>query len=641
MIKKYSRILIFILMGLGIFGMVVTAGDVPNWEPADWAKEAVFYEIFVRSFYDGNGDGIGDFIGLKEKIPYLKELGVNALWLMPINNSPSYHGYDVIDYYDIEPDYGTREEFIEFLEEAHASGFKVIMDLVVNHSSYQHPWFREAAKGEESQYRDYYVWKDEFDDLDQKGAWGQQVWHNEFADDYYYSTFWSGMPDLNFRNPEVREKFKDIAEFWLDPNQDGDFSDGVDGFRLDAALHIDEDLEVTHNWWQEFNTAVKSVNSEAFLVGENWTETETMAQFYEDLDSSFNFSLADKIIKMVNGVPIDILDEIEDIHSQYSQYSDDFIDATFLRNHDQNRVAYDLNEEKVKLASSLLLTLPGTPFIYYGEELGQIGAKPDDNIREPFDWYKEANGQGMTTMSKGGFYNPMRYTKANDGISLEEQRGVAGSIFEHYKKLIAIRKANPIFFRGEYQKLETPNLIYGYKVSDSTVDYNIFLIHNLSGEERSISISVNAKDLLTSSVIGKSNQIIIPAYGSLVLKTSNDRLKVSGEDIIISLPKVTFVVDLLYDIAENADLYLVSELSGWQLDDDYKLDKMADGKYRITLEQPVDMTLAFKFKTRDNWEDTSKRENDGDNHFEGGSNNNRIYTFEKEETVELTITAWE
>ncbi|TDX49063.1 alpha-amylase family glycosyl hydrolase [Orenia marismortui] len=504
-------------------------GNTNNWEAPDWPRKAVFYEIFVRSFYDGNNDGVGDFVGLKEKIPYLKDLGVDALWLMPINSSPSYHSYDVVDYYDTNEDYGTIEEFQEFLRAAHENGIKVIMDLVINHTGDKHPWFKAASKEEENKYTDYYVWRDQFDDIYEKGPWGQMVWHKVSTPEYYYGTFWSGMPDLNLRNHKVREEMKKIAKFWLDPNQDGDFSDGVDGFRLDAALHIDEDGDVTHNWWQEFNSAVKKVNPEAFLVGENWTETDKMAQFFEDLDASFNFSLADQIIRMVNGEPRDILGDIEYIHNRYSRYSKDFIDATFLRNHDQNRVAHDLveNKEKMKLASSLLLTLPGTPFLYYGEELGQMGAKPDDNIREPFDWYADAAGEGMTIMAKSNFYNKMKYTEANDGISLEEQKGVEGSVFEHYKEMIKIRKENPIFSTGNYEKIDTPARTYSYRVSGTDQEYNLYVIHNLSSDKKIISVSSDVIELINDSKYKASDSIELKAYGTLILKVKDNNLVIN------------------------------------------------------------------------------------------------------------------
>ncbi|MBN2618655.1 MAG: hypothetical protein JXR64_10150 [Spirochaetales bacterium] len=485
-------------------------GNTNSWKRAEWAANAVFYQVFVRSFNDGNGDGIGDFTGLKNKIPYLKELGVNALWLMPVNQSPSYHGYDVYDYYNVEMDYGTISDYQALLDEAHKNGIKIIMDLVVNHSSIDHPWFQDAASSVDSPYRDYYVWANDSDRLNKNGPFGGQQWHKTKTG-YYNGVFWSGMPDLNFRNSKVREEFKKIALFWLDL--------GVDGFRLDAALHIDdEDSDVSHSWWREFNTYIKAEYPNALLIGENWASTNQMASYFEDLDSSFNFSFANNLLQMANGQDVDLLENINYIHSIYTKYNKDFIDSTFLANHDQDRTASVLgnNLAKEKLAATLLFTLPGTPFVYYGEELGMLGKKPDDNIREPMDWYKEAKGDGMTTMSKGGFYNSMLYTKANDGISLEEQKGVEDSIFELYKKIIKIRKDYPGFISGDnYEKLNLNDNLYSYTVKS---DNNTLLIaHNNKNEENKFSYSRDVEDLLTNNNFNADEIISIPAFSSLVL----------------------------------------------------------------------------------------------------------------------------
>ena len=264
------------------------------------------------------------------------------------------------------------------------------MDLVVNHSSTEHNWFQKS-KAKDANHRDYYNWASEYDDISKKGPWNQTVWATRpDVPEYYYAVFWDGMPDLNLRNPEVRKEIIDIAKFWLDQ--------GLDGFRLDAAKHIDDfDNDVTHQFWQEFNYELKKYKSDAFLVGENWTTTDKMAAFFKDLDSSFNFTLADRMMDMAKGNNFDILGELKNIHSQYSQYSTNYIDSTFLRNHDQPRAMSELanDSNKAKLAASLLLTLPGTPFIYYGEELGQKGTniypEKDEYVREPMDWYKSAS----------------------------------------------------------------------------------------------------------------------------------------------------------------------------------------------------------------------------------------------------------
>ncbi|MDQ0254618.1 glycosidase [Evansella vedderi] len=214
---KRSVYLIIVLISFFIMG----CSEKVN-EPISFSKEqlksiephGIYYEIFIRAFYDSTGDGIGDFKGATSKLDYLQELGVEGVWLMPINPSPSYHGYDVIDYKDVNPEHGTMDDFKEFVEEAQNRGIKVIKDFVVNHSSTEHPWF-EAALEHDEQYRDFYVWADENTDLRQRGEWGQLVWHGS-GNNIYEGVFWGGMPDLNMDNPQVREKLYDIGRFWLE-----------------------------------------------------------------------------------------------------------------------------------------------------------------------------------------------------------------------------------------------------------------------------------------------------------------------------------------------------------------------------------------------------------------------------------------
>ncbi|MCX8128484.1 MAG: alpha-amylase family glycosyl hydrolase [Clostridia bacterium] len=486
--------------------------DTKTDKIAEWAKTAVFYELQVMNFYDGNGDGIGDFKGLKQKINYLKELNIDALWLMPCFDSPSYHGYDVSDYYKIKPDYGTMEDFEAFLKEAHDNNIKVILDLVANHSSSEINWFKESEGNINSEYRNYYTWSDPFDDTSEAGPLGT-AWHTNNNSDYYYGVFWSGMPDLNYRNHVVRSKMKEIAKFWLDK--------GVDGFRLDAAMHIDnKDRDVTHNWWQEFNSYVKSVNPNAFVLGENWTDTSTIAQFADDLDSSFNFPLRDTLLRVANGEYYDILEDIHSMYESYAEYSTRSFDSTFISNHDVGRLPSVVggDTKKIKLAASYLLTLPGTPFLYYGDEIGQQGTKPDENIREPMDWYASAKGTGMIDNNEWskriGNSASFAYTLPNDGVSVAEQRKKADSVLNHYKKLINIRKQNPIFFTGDYKKVDTVEETYGYEVSGS-----ILVVHNMSAEsKKSITLKKDSVDLFTGKKYKAGANISITPYDTVIFK---------------------------------------------------------------------------------------------------------------------------
>lgn len=378
-----------------------------------WWNDRVFYEVFVRSFKDSNADGIGDLQGLIEKLDYLNDgdpttttdLGVTGLWLMPVAESPSYHGYDVTDYRTIEADYGTNDDFKQLVEEAHKRGIAVIVDMVMNHTSNQHPWFREAAYPG-SATENWYIWSDTNPGF--KSPWDSDVWHQfpvgdiqslrayHTMEDYYYALFWYGMPDLNYRNGAVTLEMFDILNYWL---TDMD----VDGFRLDAVRHLIEDgadqenTPETHTWLQNFDNYVHTVSPDALTVGEIWDETVEVAPYVPDeLDIAFEFKLAEAIIASLNaGDNSQLVDQVQEVLQTYPEGQF----APFLTNHDMTRVMSQLGEdvEKAKAAATLLLSHPGVPFLYYGEEIGMTGVKPEDiNVRLPMRW-DETETAGFTT----------------------------------------------------------------------------------------------------------------------------------------------------------------------------------------------------------------------------------------------------
>ncbi|MFT3683418.1 MAG: alpha-amylase family glycosyl hydrolase [Phycisphaerales bacterium] len=273
--------------------------------PTGWWNDAVFYEVFVRSFADSTtgplaNDGIGDFQGLIDKLDYIKSLGVTALWLMPVTQSPSYHGYDTTDYMTIESDYGTNEDFKRFVDECHKRNIKVVIDFVINHCSSKHPWF-QAAKDPASDKHDWFIWSDTKPTW--KGAWNQTVWHpnpDKSQKNFYFGMFNHDMPDLNFRNPQVTTEIKGTARFWLTQMN-------VDGFRLDAIRHLIEDGKVqentpeTHAWLKDFQAYCKSVKPDCFTVGEVWSDTRTIASYVNgaEMDSAFEFELESKLVESV------------------------------------------------------------------------------------------------------------------------------------------------------------------------------------------------------------------------------------------------------------------------------------------------------------------------------------------------------
>ncbi len=449
-----------------------------------WWNDQVFYELFVRSFYDGNSDGIGDFAGLIKKLDYLNDgnpatttdLGVTTLWLMPIMDSPSYHGYDVVDYKKVEKDYGTNAQFKAFLDSAHVRGIKVILDLVLNHTSSQHPWFINSCTGTSSPYRDWYVWKTT--NPGGTGPWGEQIWYS-YGGSYYYGVFTGSMPDLNYFNTSVKDTINGIIKYWLDTVK-------VDGFRLDGARYVCEDGNVLADapsnlaFWRNFRTTIKGINPNAFSVGEVWTSTSNVIPYSDGtgLDICFEFETASDIISSINAQnPTTLKNQIDNVIVKkfpFLQY------GTFLTNHDNVRVCSQLNDNMnyAKLAASLLLTLPGVPFMYYGEELGMTSGSDDPSKRTPMQWTNGTNA-GFTTGSPWKSVNSNFTTRNVQTMSADST-----SILSLYKKFINIRQQYPSLRRGEYLQMTSSNAgLYAFGrnyVVSNNVDL-VFPLHNFTG----------------------------------------------------------------------------------------------------------------------------------------------------------------
>ena len=500
---RTSRLFLVVPLALAALtcGSAVPAGRESAPAPArpfpaawdhDWARGAVFYEVFVRSFQDSDGDGIGDLRGLVSRLDDLNDgdaatttdLGVDALWLMPVFESPSYHGYDTTDYSRIDPDYGTNADFLRLLDEAHRRGIRVIVDLVLNHSSSQHPWFVSAAASPASPFRDFYVWS--ATDPGWKRPWGgnEGTWHRS-GDAYYYGVFWGGMPDLNWKSPALREELKRAAALWLDR--------GVDGFRLDATRYLVEtgagggqaDTPETHAALREFAVHVRRVKPRALLVGENWADTGVIATYYgskavpggDELPASFDFPLSEQIRRAVatgNGVPV-----AAKLAEVLAAYPPGALDAPFLTNHDQVRLATELgrNAAKLRNAAAVLLTLPGAPFLYYGEEVGIENGTTggDESKRTPMPWDATAGG-GFTTGTPWFAFAPGR-----EAANVAAQTGDPASLLSRYRTLIRVRKASPALAKGEVVLLSpttgiSPFLAFLRRTGTETV----LVVHNLS-----------------------------------------------------------------------------------------------------------------------------------------------------------------
>lgn len=503
-----------------------------------------FYEIFVYSFYDSDGDGVGDFDGLTEKLDYLNDgndqtlddLGFNGIWLMPIMTSTTYHKYDVVDYYQIDPEYGTMEDFKEFMSSCKERDIDVILDMVINHTSSKHPWFLEASTYlknlgdgevdlEECPYVDYYFFSRE--------KTSQTNCQLPGTDWYYEGRFWSEMPDLNLENEDVRNELTEIAKYWLDL--------GVAGFRLDAAKEFysgndSANIEVL-SWYREMVTGIKE---DAYLVAEVWTDVNTYGKYYQSgIDSLFNFAFANSdgliantvkgnsetINALVYGNSVAALDE------KFKEYNPNYVDAPFYTNHDMARSAgYYSGEDRVsqtKIAGALNLFMSGATFVYYGEELGMKGSGKDENKRAPMQWSVDKNAEGMC---KGPNY--MDPIKMING-SLEEQMEDPYSIYQYYKKALQIKNQNPEIARGVTTFVEELSNEKVCVLKKVYMEKEILLIYNISSEEITLDLSeitINGSKVGENDVTMKGNlnvgeavsvlentNLVMPEYGTVII----------------------------------------------------------------------------------------------------------------------------
>ena len=469
-----------------------------------------WYEIFVYSFCDTNGDGIGDLNGVISKLDYLESLGVNGIWLMPIHPSNSYHKYDVIDYFDIDPDYGTTYDFENLLAECKKRGIKVIMDLVINHSSTLHEWFtitaeylRELPEGEQPnvedcEYFDYYNWSKE-----------KKTGYSKLGGtDYYYECQFSyGMPDLNLSNENLRASLTNVMRYWLDM--------GVDGFRVDAAKefytgNVEKNIEAM-NWL--YSTAA-SLKEDVYMVGEAWTDFSTISSYYKSgFLSFFNFPFADsggKITTTVrnmgnaNMIP-SYAKALQAAHESFYESNPNYIDAPFLSNHDMGRIfGFASGEEhKIKLSGAMNVLMSGSCFIYYGEEIAMPGSGNDPSKRAPMYW-NQLRTDGTTTPYKECVL-PAEYPYG----SLEDQTNDPGSIYNYYREVIAIRNALPVISHGVTTEEVALNVGCISAQRKTWNDQECIILMNINTEAAQVDLSAYAdwKLAATLSVDGEPTEL--------------------------------------------------------------------------------------------------------------------------------------
>jgi maltose alpha-D-glucosyltransferase/alpha-amylase len=464
-----------------------------------WFKDAVFYEIYVRGFYDSNADGIGDFRGLTEKLDYLEWLGIDCIWLLPMYASPLRDGgYDIADFYAMLPEYGTLEDFKAFLAAAHARGIRVITDLVVNHTSDTHAWFQEARRSPSSSKRDWYVWSDDphkyreariiFTDTEHSN-W---TWDEE-AGAFYWHRFFSHQPDLNYDNPEVRQALLDVVSFWLDL--------GIDGFRVDAVPYLIEregtnceNLPETHAVLKELRAHVEAHYPDRLLLGEANQWPEDVVEYFGDGDEfhmNYHFPIMPRLfmaLRQEDRRPIvEILERTPDI-PENCQW------GMFLRNHDELTLEMVTDEERdylyneyakdrrmrlnvgirrrlaplldnsrrrIELLHGMLLSLPGSPFLYYGDEIGMgdnIYLGDRDGVRTPMQWSADRNA-GFSRADFERLYFPLisNPVYGYQSVNVEAQQRYDSSLLNWMRLMIHLRKEHHVFGRGRMEFVKPEN----------------------------------------------------------------------------------------------------------------------------------------------------------------------------------------
>ena len=501
-----------------------------------WDGNGVGYQIFIASFADSDGDGMGDLRGIIKNLDYLEELGVDTLWLTPFQHSNSYHGYDIMDYYTVDPRFGTLDDYRELLYKAHQKGMKVLMDFVLNHTSQTNPWFIKSQKliketvtlpdgtKKEIDYRSFYNWQNEDYVNSIKDPVAKAQWYKDANGYYFYSSFGDSMPELNFDYQATRDAILDVALYWM--------SFGLDGFRLDAVKHIymanenDEhsdwivpdggysfDMNKDVHFFREFNAKLKASYPNALLLGENFNgNPANLAPLYEGLDSQFNFNwYYDTTRNLNHGLGGTIVNQYFAAQNAFGAVRTDYIDGVFTSNHDVQRardrvfdpsdnsigvpltaVLGDANwvrsENLAKVYAALSLTVPGITWIYNGDELGMFGTKADNPdgdseghedrwLRQPMKWTTELDGSKFNCYYEMGFNN---YNIEWDALNAQlhgvaEQRDEADSMLNLYKALIKVRKENPVLINGKLVSHTTGDSVVCFSVTDGESEILVYI----------------------------------------------------------------------------------------------------------------------------------------------------------------------
>jgi maltose alpha-D-glucosyltransferase/alpha-amylase len=498
-----------------------------------WFKTAVFYEIHTRAFFDGNDDGSGDFRGLIQKLDYLQWLGVDCIWLLPFYPSPLKDGgYDIADFYGINPDYGTVEDFRAFVDAAHEHGMRVIVDLVMNHTSADHHWFQESRSNPDGPYGDFYVWSDTDDRYQDARIIFVDTeisnWtHDPVRDQFYWHRFFSHQPDLNYENPAVQDAMLEVLRFWLDL--------GLDGFRLDAVPYlfeeegtICENLPRTHEYLKRVRAEVDANYPDTVLLAEANQWPEDVVAYFGDGDEchmAFHFPVMPRMfmsLRRETAVPmIEILDRTPAIPSN-AQW------GLFLRNHDELTLEMVTDEERdymyeeyakdprmklnlgirrrlaplldggrdeIELMHAILFSLPGSPVLYYGDEIAMgdnVYLGDRDGVRTPMQWTGDRNG-GFSRADFAQLYLPplMDPVYGFQAVNVEAQLRTPTSLLRWLRRFIELRKEHPVFGLGEYHVLKPENQKIFAHIRSFSEDI-VLCVHNLARSAQAVELDLSA-----------------------------------------------------------------------------------------------------------------------------------------------------
>ncbi len=506
----------------------------PRWFERDpqWFKRAVFYEIHLRGFFDGNDDGSGDFIGLIDKLDYLAWLGVDCIWLLPMYASPLKDGgYDVADFYSLHPDYGTVEDFARFVEAAHQRGIRVIADFVVNHTSADHPWFQESRSSRDSPKRDWYVWSDTDDKYPdariiftdtEPSNW---TW-DPVAGQYFWHRFFSHQPDLNYDNPEVQDALIEALRFWLDL--------GIDGFRLDAVPYLfvrdgtnGENLPETHDFLKRVRREIDERYPDRVLLAEANQWPEDVVEYFGDGDEchmAFHFPVMPRMfmaLRREDATPI------HEILARTPKIPENCQWGLFLRNHDELTLEMVTDEERdymyaeyakdprmklnlgirrrlaplldngrdeIELMTAIMFSLPGSPILYYGDEIAMgdnVYLGDRDGVRTPMQWTGDRNG-GFSRADFAQLYAPplMDPVYGFQAVNVEAQLRTPTSLLRWLKRFISLRKEHPVFGLGDYHPLPTANPRIFAHVRTHADDV-MLCVHNVARSAQAVELDLS------------------------------------------------------------------------------------------------------------------------------------------------------